>query len=112
MRVRRKKSAARIVVRPFHRAQFLFNWKFFPGFQQQNLQSVSCEDVRCHSAGRARSDDDSIVCLGKIYLWRCHRETSPLTHRRSLAPTLQSADYAKSGRSMFEKKENAARSTR
>ena len=75
MRLRREVSAVSIVVRPLHRAQFLFDGQLFPGLQQQHLQAVRGEDVCGHAAGRARADNYRIVSFAEIRLWFRHRKT-------------------------------------
>src|SRR6266481_9831440 len=94
----------RIIVGPFHGAQFLLNRKLFSGLEQQHLQAVTRKDVSGHSARRARPDDDRIVISREIYFRLGHRETFPLTRGNELyVLAMQNVDYAKSHRSMFEK---------
>src|SRR5208282_6800890 len=87
MRATRKPSAVRIVVRPVHRTQFLFDVQFFARLKQQHLQPVGRQNVGCHSSSCARSDNHRIIFLAKVCFRLSHRKTrflhSTATQRHS-----------------------------
>src|ERR1700722_2474644 len=45
-----KGATVLVVVRPLHRAEFLFDRELFSGFEEQNLGAVRCQDMAGHAA--------------------------------------------------------------
>src|SRR6059036_2295173 len=59
-------AAARVIVRPLHRAQLLLDGQLLPGLEHEHLQAVGGEHVRGHPTRRAGAHDHRIVCLREV----------------------------------------------
>ena len=66
MRPRLQLTAARVLVRPLHRAQLLLDRDLLPCFEQQYLHPLRRQDVRGHAARRAGADDYGVVGAGEV----------------------------------------------
>ena len=64
----RRVAAARMVVRPLHRAQLGFDVDLLACLEEQDLEAVRREHVRGHATRGARPDDDGVVGLGEVDL--------------------------------------------
>jgi hypothetical protein len=104
MRARGKKTAMRIVIGPFHRAEFLLDRKLFSGFEQQDLQSMTGKDVSGHSSRCAGTDNDRVVGLCEIHLrFRHGRVSRKLMDANFAARNCRTPIMPKAATNMFSK---------